>query len=121
MQLALIAAGGAAGALLRYGLSEALRPAPGSFPLATLAANVSGAFLLGLLAALLAGRFEAVPQARLAITVGLLGAYTTFSTFSLETLDLLHGGEWRTAALYVAASVGGAIGAAWAGQTLARG
>ena len=45
----------------------------------------------------------------------MLGAYTTFSTFSVETLDLLNDGEWRTAALYVLASVAGALAAAWAG------
>ena len=120
MQLILIALGGALGAVLRYGVSEAVQPSRGSFPLATLIANVSGAFLLGLLATFLLERTDLSSQLRLGITVGILGAYTTFSTFSLETLDLLNDGEWPTAALYVAASVAGALLAVWAGQSLAR-
>ena len=120
MQLILIALGGALGAVLRYGLSEAVQPSRGSFPLATLIANVSGAFMLGLLATLLLERTDVSSHVRLGITVGVLGAYTTFSTFSIETLDLFHDGEWQTAALYVAASVAGALAAVWAGQSLAR-
>ena len=65
-------------------------------------------------------RLEVSTALRLGLTVGVLGAYTTFSTFSVETLDLLNDGEWRTAALYVLASVAGALAAAWAGQSLAR-
>ena len=119
MHLALIALGGAAGALLRYGVSEWVTAPRGGFPLATLLANISGAFLLGL-ASLLLVRLEVSTALRLGLTVGVLGAYTTFSTFSVETLDLLNDGEWRTAALYVLASVAGALAAAWAGQSLAR-
>ncbi len=119
MHLVLIAAGGAAGALLRYGVSEWV-PAPrGGFPLATLLANISGAFLLGV-ASILLVRLEVSAAVRLGLTVGVLGAYTTFSTFSVETLDLVSDGEWRRAALYVVASVAGALAAAWAGQSLAR-
>ena len=66
-------------------------------------------------------RLEVSAAVRLGLTVGMLGAYTTFPTFSVETLDLLSDGEWRTAALYVLASVAGALAAAWAGQSLARG
>ena len=65
-------------------------------------------------------RLEVSTAVRLGLTVGVLGAYTIFSTFSVETLDLLSDGEWRTAALYVLASVAGALAAAWAGQSLAR-
>ncbi len=119
MHIALIALGGAAGALLRYGVSAWVTSPRGGFPLATLLANISGAFLLGV-ASLLLVRLEVSTALRLGLTVGVLGAYTTFSTFSVETLDLLNDGEWRTAALYVAASVAGALAAAWAGQSLAR-
>ena len=119
MHLLLIAVGGAAGALLRYGVSEWVTAPRGGFPLATLLANVTGAFLLGV-ASLLLVRLEVSAAVRLGLTVGVLGAYTTFSTFSVETLDLISDGEWRTAALYVVASVAGALTAAWAGQSLAR-
>ncbi|MYB42160.1 MAG: fluoride efflux transporter CrcB [Chloroflexi bacterium] len=120
MNLLLIALGGAAGALLRYGVSEWVTAPRGGFPLATLLANVTGAFLLGV-ASLLLVRLEVSAAVRLGLTVGVLGAYTTFSTFSVETLDLVSDGQWRTAALYVVASVAGALAAAWAGQSLARG
>jgi len=119
MNLVLIAIGGAAGALLRYGVSEWVTAPRGGFPLATLLANVTGAFLLGV-ASLLLVRLEVSAAVRLGLTVGVLGAYTTFSTFSVETLDLVSDGQWRTAALYVVASVAGALAAAWAGQSLAR-
>ena len=119
MNLLLIAVGGAAGALLRYGVSEWVTAPRGGFPLATLLANVTGAFLLGV-ASLLLVRLEVSAAVRLGLTVGVLGAYTTFSTFSVETLDLISDGEWRMAALYVVASVAGALAAAWAGQSLAR-
>ena len=119
MNLLLIALGGAAGALLRYGVSEWVTAPRGGFPLATLLANVTGAFLLGV-ASLLLVRLEVSAAVRLGLTVGVLGAYTTFSTFSVETLDLISDGQWRTAALYVVASVAGALAAAWAGQSLAR-
>lgn len=119
MNLLLIAVGGAAGALLRYGVSEWVTAPRGGFPLATLLANVTGAFLLGG-ASLLLVRLEVSAAVRLGLTVGVLGAYTTFSTFSVETLDLVSDGQWRTAALYVVASVAGALAAAWAGQSLAR-
>lgn len=120
MQLILIALGGACGALLRYGVSEIVQPARNEFPLATLITNISGAFLLGLLATLLLERFEVSAQIRVGITVGVLGAYTTFSTFSLETIELLNDGEWQTAVFYVVISVMGALLAVWAGQGLAR-
>lgn len=120
MQLVLIALGGALGALLRYGVSEAIEPPRGSFPLATLLANVSGAFLLGFLATLLLERTDVSMQVRLGVTVGVLGAYTTFSTFSFETINLMNDGDWPTATVYVLASVSGALLAAWAGQSLAR-
>jgi CrcB protein len=76
------------------------------FPLATFAINVSGSFLLGMLGVFVTDRVT--PQTewmRLALGVGFLGAYTTFSTFELETHTLMDAGAWFTAAAYVAASV----------------
>jgi CrcB protein len=121
MQLVAIALGGAVGALLRYALREFLPTlADGRVPLATIAANISGSFLLGFLAIVLLQRTSAPPELRLGVTVGLLGAFTTFSTFSLETVDLMEAGEWPFALANVMLSVGAALLAVWAGQALAR-
>ena len=118
MQLALIAVAGAAGALLRYGVGRAVQAE--AFPAATLAVNVSGSFAIGFLATFLAARAGVPAEVRTALLVGLLGSYTTFSTFSLETLRLAQDGEWTYAALNVVLSVAGALAAVWAGQALAQ-
>ena len=116
-----VAVGGAVGALLRYGLRELLPPlADGRIPLATIAANVAGSFLLGLLGGVMLQRAAIPAELRLGVTVGLLGAFTTFSAFSLETVDLLRGGNWPYAVLNVVLSVSGALLALWAGQQIAR-
>ena len=121
MQIVAIALGGAVGALLRYALRELLPSfADGRVPLATIAANISGSFLLGFLTITLLQRSAVPPELRLGVTVGLLGAFTTFSTFSLETVDLLEGGQWPFALLNVTLSVTAALLAVWAGQMLAR-
>jgi CrcB protein len=121
MQIVAVALGGAVGALLRYALRELLPSVTeGRVPLATIAANVTGSFLLGFLAITLLQRASVPAELRIGITVGLLGAFTTFSTFSLETVDLIEGGDWPFALLNVTLSVGAALLAVWAGQTLAR-
>lgn len=121
MHVVAIAVGGAVGALLRYALRELLPPlADGRIPLATIAANVAGAFLLGLLSGVMLQRAAIPAELRLGVTVGLLGAFTTFSAFSLETVDLLRGGNWPFAVLNVVLSVSGALLALWAGQQIAR-
>ena len=121
MQIVAVALGGAVGALLRYALRELLPSvAEGRVPLATIAANVTGSFLLGFLAITLLQRSSVPAELRIGVTVGLLGAFTTFSTFSLETVDLLEGGQWPFALLNVTLSVGAALLAVWAGQALAR-
>lgn len=120
-ELLLVAAGGAVGAVLRYLTGHWLgggAVGQGAFPLATLAVNVVGSFALGVVAGLLAR--EAIdPAARQLVAVGLLGALTTFSTFGLETVQLLAAGQGGTAALSVAANLALALGAAWAGLHLA--
>lgn len=104
MSLVLIALGGAIGAVARYGLSGLIQERAGFFPLGTLVVNVLGSFLLGF-----AFRYlEAVvvhPELRLAVTVGLLGAFTTFSTFSYEAVGLVQDGDWGRAGAYVLGSV----------------
>ncbi|RMD79976.1 MAG: fluoride efflux transporter CrcB [Gammaproteobacteria bacterium] len=116
-----IAAGGALGAVLRYGLSTAVYALLGrSFPWGTLAVNVAGSLLMGLLYVLLVERLGAGPAWRAALLVGLLGAFTTFSTFSLETFNLMEEGAWALAASNVAASVLLCLAAVWTGIVLGR-
>lgn len=121
MQLLLIALGGAFGAVARYGVTRAVQPlGRDAFPAGTLAVNLTGAFALGFLVTFLVQRTGIPGELRLALTAGVLGAYTTFSTFSLETLALLEDGGWLRAAAYVGANVVGGVLLAWAGQGLAR-
>ena len=100
MQLLLIALAGAVGALARYGIGVAAGPQP--YPWATLGINVAGSFLLG-------GLLTVAPRLpeplSVALAVGLLGAFTTFSTFSAETLVLLRTGHIVAAMSYATASV----------------
>ena len=109
------------GALARYGLSIGVVAAFGSrFPLGTLVANVAGSFAMGWLFALFSERVDVSPEIRLMVTTGLLGAFTTFSTFSVETLALLQAGRWVAGALNVLLSVALCLGAAWLGTLLVR-
>lgn len=101
-----VAGGGAVGALLRYWVSHHLHAWPGvGFPWATLYVNVAGSFALGVVYVLLAERLDVAPEWRGAIAVGLLGALTTFSTFSLETLRLFEVGHAGMAIANVLANV----------------
>lgn len=121
--LAPIAAGGAIGSLARWGLATALPHADGSWPWATSLTNVSGSLLLGLLMAFVLGPWSTVPfwgrYLRPFLGVGMLGGYTTFSTYELETYVLL-GQAPALAMLYLLVSVVAGIGAAWLGLTLGR-
>lgn len=105
MNVILIAAGGALGAVARYGLSGWVQGrAGGFFPWGTLVVNVLGSFLLGFLFRYLEA--TTLPaEWRQAATIGLLGAFTTFSTFSLETVALVQDGDWARASAYLVASV----------------
>ena len=109
------------GAFARYGQSIAIQSLLGrSFPFATLSINVIGSFLMGFLFFATLERVNISPELRTGILSGGLGAYTTFSTFSLECLNLIEGGELLKAGLYVAASVILSIAAAILGAYLAR-
>jgi fluoride exporter len=105
MNLVLVGLFGAAGALCRYGIGVAAGSP--SFPWATLAINVVGSFLLGLV--LVAGPVKFDGTTTTAIAVGFLGAFTTFSTFSSETQAMLRDDRLGTAAVYVTASVVGGV------------
>ena len=105
MLLLLIALGGAVGALSRYGIGLLVqRNTQPTFPWGTLAVNVMGCILVGVLARLF-WNAPAHSQLRALLIVGFCGGFTTFSAFSLETVSFLQSGEWPKAAAYVAASV----------------
>jgi CrcB protein len=116
-----IAAGGAIGALFRYWVSIGVHRLAGTgFPYGTLAVNVAGSLLMGALYVLFIERMDVDPMWRGALFIGLLGSFTTFSTFSMETLNLLENGESLRAAVNVAASVALCIGACWIGVVAGR-
>lgn len=101
-KLLLVFIGGGLGAMSRFILTTALAGKLGNFPLGTLAANFFGSLLMGLVVGILAGRFESV---RLFVAVGFLGGFTTFSSFSAETLALIQGGQIFSATANVIVSV----------------
>ena len=116
-----IAAGGAIGALLRFWVSTGVYQVLGrGFPYGTLAVNVIGSLIMGLLYVLMLERMTVGPELRGALLVGLLGAFTTFSTFSIETLNLVEQADYLKALLNVLVSVLACLVAAWVGVTLGR-
>ncbi len=119
--LLLVAGGGSLGALARFAVGETVQAlwAP-RFPFATLGINAAGSFVIGVLYVLIAERELLHPDWRSAAMVGFLGAFTTFSTFSLETVTLLESGRALDALAYVAGSVLLCVGGAWGGIWLAR-
>lgn len=118
--LAFIAAGGAVGALGRYAVLSSGAAMAGGFPYGTLAVNVIGALLMGLLIEGIALGADIPVGLRLGLVVGVLGAFTTFSAFSLDTYLLYKDGRLVAAALYVGASTLLSIGAIFVGVALAR-
>ena len=105
MLLMVIALGGALGAVARYGVSGWVQGWMNTtFPLGTLVVNVTGSFLLGLSLYLLESTAPTT-EMRSFVTIGFLGAFTTFSTFSYEAVVLLQGGEWARGGLYVGGSL----------------
>ncbi len=122
-----VAAGGAAGSLLRYWATLlAARWWGGDFPWSTIAINVAGSFVIGWFAtatmpgtATPANPAFASHEVRLLVMTGLCGGFTTFSAFSLQTLDLIRAGDWTGAALNVLASVALCLVAVGAGHLIA--
>ena len=120
-QLLAIAGGGALGAVLRYGVSNSVYRLLGrDFPYGTLAVNILGSLLMGFLFVLFVERMMVSAEWRLGLLVGLLGAFTTFSTFSLETLALFEAGAPLKALLNIMASVVLCLVATWLGMIFGR-
>jgi fluoride exporter len=120
MAYLLAALGGALGALARWAAAEALRTAPGGWPWATLLVNVTGCLLLGVLVGVLAARPPEPTWARPFLAVGVLGGYTTYSTFAVEVVDLVDDGAVAVAAGYVLVSVAGGVAAVALGALAGR-
>jgi CrcB protein len=117
----LVAIGSAVGGLARYWLGVAAVRAWGNdFPFVTLIINVSGSFIIGLFAALTmaSGAVPASPNARLFVMTGLCGGFTTFSAFSLQSVELMRNGSWIPAMAYMAGSLVLCVGAAMLGTSL---
>ena len=105
-----VALGGAVGSVTRYLVGFTIQNRSGvDFPVGTLLVNLSGCLLLGFLIHYALATPAITPEVRALLTTGLCGGYTTFSTFSYETVTLIQDGDWRRAALYVGLSVVGSI------------
>jgi CrcB protein len=120
-QLIAIAAGGAAGALLRFWVSTGVYGWLGrGFPWGTLVVNLLGSLAMGLLYVLFMERMNVTPELRAGLLIGLLGAFTTFSTFSLETLNLIEAAQLLKAGLNILLSVSACVLSTWLGVVIAR-
>ena len=120
-QLVYIAAGGATGALMRYWMSNGIYALLGrGFPYGTLTVNVTGSLLMGFLYVFMIERMDISVEWRAGLMIGLLGAFTTFSTFSIETLNLLESGEQLKATMNILLSVTLCILGCWLGMVVGR-
>ena len=121
MRYLLIFAGGGLGAVLRYWVQGLVYNRMGSaFPYGTVLVNIVGCFVIGLLMVSMEERFLATPALRLFLTVGILGGFTTFSSFSFETMALFRDGESALALANVGLSVIVCLCATWTGMKLGR-
>lgn len=121
MQTAIwIGVAGFFGSIARYLVSGAVSRVDESFPWGTFVVNVSGSFVLGFLVAAFANRLVVHPDLRIALTVGFLGAYTTFSTLTLETFQLAEEQAWGWATANVLGSLLAGIAAVWLGTLAGR-
>lgn len=115
-----IGLGGFAGAILRYWIGGMVQPASphAAFPLGTLVVNILGCFAIGIVAGIADARGALHPHARVFLTIGLLGGFTTFSAFANETLDGFRGGVPVLALANIVLSVGLGLLAVWAGRAV---
>lgn len=116
----LVGAGGAFGSISRYLLGAWIQTVSGSinFPYATLAVNVIGCFVIGFLAQLVEGRGLFSSESRAFVFIGILGGFTTFSSFGNETINLARAGQMMSAAINVGANVLLGLFAVWLGRTV---
>lgn len=120
-QILAIAAGGSIGAVMRYLVSTGIYSWFGrGFPYGTLVVNVLGSLLMGLLYELFLQRLSVSPEVRAVLLIGFLGAFTTFSTFSIETINLIEQGDLIKAIINILASVILCVLAAWCGLQIVR-
>lgn len=116
-----IAFGGAIGAMSRYWLSTFTEKYnPGVFPLGTFVVNLVGSLLIGIVFVVVSEKLQLEPQLRPLVMIGFLGAFTTFSTFSMDALLLMQQGYYGTAAGYIVFSVISCLFAAWLGMAVTR-
>ncbi|MEO5799049.1 MAG: fluoride efflux transporter CrcB [Gemmatimonadales bacterium] len=118
--LVAVAVGSAIGGVARYLMTLLVQPRDVAFPLGTLAVNILGCFLIGAIAqySLAPGRLS--PELRVLLISGFCGGFTTFSTFSFESLELIQAGAWSRALVYALASVGVGIAAVYVGTLTVR-
>ena len=121
VRLALIAIGGAAGSLGRYALEGLVyRLAPATFPYGTFVVNLTGCLVFGLIIGQAEQRFAVGSPARSFWLIGVLGAFTTFSTYTFETFGLLRDGQWTRALINAFGQLAGGLFALWAGYAASR-
>ncbi|NOQ88078.1 MAG: fluoride efflux transporter CrcB [Gammaproteobacteria bacterium] len=119
--LMFIAVGGAFGAMMRFLSQATVHELFGkAFPYGTLFVNVTGSFLMGLLSIFLVEKFNLSSEWHLAILVGVLGSFTTFSTFSIETLVLFEQGDFLKAMTNISLSIILCVSAVWVGAYFAK-
>lgn len=116
-----VALGSTLGGMLRYFIGSSLISRIAEpFPTATFVINISGSFIIGFFLTVVTGRIDVSPQLRLAVAVGFIGSYTTFSTFEYETIRLMEEGHILQAILNVLLSIVFGLCAVWGGIALAR-
>lgn len=121
MRVLWVAIGGAAGSVARYLLDGAVyRFVPATFPYGTFVVNMTGCLAFGLLIGIAENRLAVGTVARTFMLIGVLGGFTTFSSFAFESIQLLRDGEWLRGAINVAGQVAGGLAALWAGMAVTR-
>jgi CrcB protein len=118
VKVLLIGAGGALGAVARYGLAGLVQRVSADFPYGTMSVNVLGCLVIGIVGAYFAGPALVREEWRLAILIGLLGGFTTFSTFSFETFQLMNDGAWTRAGANVLLTNFLCLSTTWIGYRL---
>ncbi len=120
IKLLIIGLGGFIGAIARYGISGLVQRYSGGFPLGTMAVNVLGCAIIGCFLYLVETRAVVAPNLRLFLGIGILGAFTTFSTFGYETIGLISERQIGFALLNIAGNLILGLGAVWLGRTIMR-